>query len=121
MPKKKRLTESQREVIKFLARGHHIYIDERGKFQLSKLKKADGTFETAIAGHSRTGGYNAKGAHMYRPTIEGFLDANLLIGYFDENQRPTWTLNDKNKEYADELKELLVEGALGITRKVTSR
>lgn len=120
--KKKRLTESQREIIKFLARGHHIYIDERGKFQLSKVKKADGTFETAIAGHLHTGRqWRNEGAHMYRPTIEGFLDAHLLIGHFDKNQRPTWTLNDKNKEYADELKELQVESALGITRKVMNR
>ena len=117
---KKRLTSSQREVLKFLSRGHHIYIDERGKFMMSKVKKDDGTYEAAIAGHShtRTSVHARKvGAHMYRPTIETLLDSHLLTGVFDENQRPTWVLNKDNEEYANDLKELIIESALGITRK----
>ena len=134
MSKKKKLTTPQREVVKYLARGQFLYMDERGKYRITTKENLDKTdveryhkifpiplepekIDMPLSGHSETRKDIIGGAHMFRPTIEALHDANLLKGEFDKNQRPRWRLNTKNKEYADDIKMLIVEGALGVTRR----
>ena len=114
---KKKLTEPQKEVLRYLAKGHILYFDERGKYRVTGEKKTDGTIDAPLSGHSETRRDLAGGAHIYRPTIETLHNENLLVGEFDAHQRPRWKLNINNKEYEDEIKILRVEAALGVTRR----
>ena len=112
---KYKLTAAQKEIIRFLARGEVIFFDDRGKLRLSTKGKTKAQVGMIDRSESSTG------IHQHRPTIEKLWDLHLLTGVFDDNQRAHWVLNKNNSEYASDIKELQIESALGVTRKVIGK
>jgi len=109
-----KLTEPQQEVLRFLARGHHIYLNKRGKWMLTSERLSDGTILKALSGH--TNDSRGPDTHLYRPTVHFLIDNKIIKGYFNKDNMPCYKLNTKNVEYAEEIKLASVEGALGVTR-----
>ena len=117
--KEQKLTDSQIEIIRFLGKGSEIYLDDRGKWRLTLIKRNDGTTESAVTGHSRWFG---SPPHLYRPTVEFFAEEKIIVGYFDkESGLPKYSLNTAHPKFKDQIKIAIVEGALGVTRKTINR
>ena len=116
--RKKPLTDSQLEIIRFLGLGAHIYLDERGKWILTGLPipNSDGKGKGADTGHATT--WEGE-SHLYRPTVEFLAKERIIIGYFDkESNLPCYKLCSEHPDYAKEIKCATVEAVLGITRSV---
>lgn len=133
--KPKKLTEPQLEIIRFLGRGHHIYSDHRGKWRMSARKLSDGKWESAKSGHTNANySDGAGGTHLYRPTVVFLIVIGIVIK--DPNKETCYEeccirrgsysnehyiLNEKCEDYIDDIKIAMVEGALGVTRKIGSK
>ena len=118
--KRKELTDSQLEIIRFLGRGCEIYNDTRGKWYLTPMKRTDGTLKKAQTGHTNEAAYSDKlGTHLYRPTVNFLIDNKIItpINGERENGKPRYKLNENHPDYKDEIEMAVVEGALGVTRQ----
>jgi len=122
--KVKPLTESQLEIVRFLGRGCEIYNNWRGKWYLTPLEKHDGSVEKAQTGHTNEVMYNDhEGTHLYRPTVHFFMEQKIIIPIKGKRSfgEPVYKLNQDHPDYADDIKMAMVEGALGVTRKMTKK
>jgi hypothetical protein len=103
----KSLSESQMEILRWLGRGNYIFYDARGKFRMTDETTTTNVKRTIKSGHGD--------GHLYRPTVEFFIDENIIVGKM-VNNRPQWYLNEEHPKWGDALKELKVQGALGLER-----
>ena len=104
-----KLTDSQKEIIRCLANGRHIYIDHRNKYRMST--DANDPNDDVASGH----GHN----HLYRPTIIFFIQEGIVVEKTANTCRHSGLLS-LNYDYAGKFKEdvdgALVETALGLKR-----
>jgi len=108
-----KLTDSQKEIIRCLIDGRHIYIDSREKYRMS----VDHTHpeDDVASGH----GHN----HLYRPTVIFFIEEKIIVPPHTDVGR-SWRLvlnDDYNGKFKMDIEGAEVENALGLKRNTDDK
>ena len=103
-----KLTDSQKEIIRCLANGRHIYIDNRNKYRMST--DANDPNDHVSSGHGHD--------HLYRPTIIFFIEEKIIVPpHTDVGRSWRLVLNDNyDGKFRLDIDGAMVEAALGVRR-----
>lgn len=110
-----KLSASQKEILRCLANGRHIYIDNRNKYRMST--DANDPNDHVASGHGHD--------HLYRPTIIFFINEGIIVP--PTYEAPTrysnrLVLNDDYKgKFVDDVNGAMVEAALGVKRNTDDK